>query len=189
MKQNGTRIAKTKATGERIKELEIALSNAEMGTRVSQMMLKQVLEQFQNLRRDMDNTMGIINDIQYRTIAMLDVAGVNKEQLEAKAEELKLVDYNRASDQEDAVKGYSLNNEGIIDEKSVVIITSVTDGNENKGIFRSKFSMSECQTESLRAKFLGSKVGDVFTDELNGENHTITILGLRKLKIEENAAE
>lgn len=186
---NGKRLEKAKNTGERIKELEVALSNTEMANRISQMMLKQILDQFQNLRRDMDNTMGIINDIQYRTIAMLDVANVDKDALDARAEELKLVDYNKASDQEDITKGYILDNEGTINEKSIVIITSSTDGDENKGIFRSKFNISECQTETLRAKFLGAKVGDVFTDELNGENHTITVLGLRKVKEEENAAE
>ena len=189
MTPNGKKLEKTKNTNEKIKQLETSLANAEMGTRVSQMMLKQVLEQFQGLRRDMDNTMGIINDIQYRTIAMLDVGGIDKDALEVKAEELKLVDYNNASDQEDINKGYTIDNDGVIDEKSVVIITSITDGNNDKGIFRSKFNMSECSTESLRAKFLGAKVGDVFTENINGENHTITILGLRKTKVEENAAE
>lgn len=185
----GQRLAKGKSSKDRMRELEVSISNTEMGTRVSQMMLKQMLEQFQNLRRDMDNTMGIINDIQYRTIAMLDVGGIDKAALEERAEELKLVDYNRASDQEDLTKGYLLDNDGIIDEKSVVIITSTTNGNEDKGIFRSKFNMSECETESLRAKFLGAKVGDVFSEELNGDLHTITILGLRKVKEEEKAAE
>jgi hypothetical protein len=189
MSLNGQRQAKGKSSKDEIRELKIALSNAEMGTRVSQMMLKQVLEQFQGLRRDMDNTMGIINDIQYRTIAMLDVGGIDKNALETKAEELKLVDYNRASDQEDINKGYELDSDGIINEKSVVIITSTTDGNNDKGIFRSKFNMSECSTESLRNKFLGSKVGDIFSEEINGENHTITVLGLRKTTIGENIGE
>lgn len=189
MSLNGQRQAKAKSSKDEIRELKVALSNAEMGTRVSQMMLKQILEQFQNLRRDMDNTMGIINDIQYRTIAMLDVGNIDKVALEKRAEELKLVDYNRASDQEDISKNYLLDNDGIIDEKSVVIITSTTNGDEEKGIFRSKFNMSECATETLRAKFLGAKVGDVFSEELNGELHTITILGLRKVKEEETPAE
>ena len=189
MKMNGKRLAKTKNTSERIKELEVALSNTEMGTRVSQMMLKQMLEQFQNLRRDMDNTMGIINDIQYRTIAMLEVGNINKDELEAKAEELKLTDYNRASDQEDTIKGYELDNDGVIGEKSIVIITSTTNGDNDKGIFRSKFNMEECRTESLREKLLGAKVGDIINTELNGDLHTITILGLRKLKIGESVGK
>jgi hypothetical protein len=186
---NGQRQSKAKSSKDEIRELKVSLSNAEMATRISQMMLKQVLEQFQGLRRDMDNTMGIINDIQYRTIAMLDVGGVDKVALEAKAEQLKLIDYNNASDQEDLKKGYELDNDSIINEKSIVIITSTTNGNEDKGIFRSKFAMNECSTESLRNKFIGAKVGDIFSEEINGEIHTITILGLRKTKVEENAAE
>lgn len=189
MNLKGQRQVKAKGSKDEIRELKVALSNAEMGTRVSQMMLKQVLEQFQNLRRDMDNTMGVINDIQYRTIAMLDVGNINKEQLEAKAESLKLADYNKASDQEDISKNYELDNDSIIGEKSIVIITSTTNGDTDKGIFRSKFNMEECKTESLREKLLGAKVGDVVETELGGDLHSITILGLRKLKIGENIGE
>lgn len=189
MHVTGKRLAKNKTSNEKIKELEVALSNTEMATRISQMMLKQMLEQFQNLRRDMDNTMGIINDIQYRTIAMLEVGNINKDELEAKAEELKLADYNRASDQEDAIKGYENDDNGIIGEKSIVIITSTTNGDNDKGIFRSKFNMEECRTESLREKLIGAKVGDVIDTELNGDLHTITVLGLRKIKVGENIGE
>lgn len=189
MNLKGQRQIKAKGSKDEIRELKVALSNAEMGTRVSQMMLKQVLEQFQNLRRDMDNTMGIINDIQYRTIAMLDVGNINKEELEAKAELLKLADYNKASDQEDISKNYELDNDSVIGEKSIVIITSTTNGDTDKGIFRSKFSMEECKTESLREKLLGAKVGDVVETELGGDLHSITILGLRKLKIGEIIGE
>ena len=49
MNLKGQRQVKAKGSKDEIRELKVALSNAEMGTRVSQMMLKQVLEQFQNL--------------------------------------------------------------------------------------------------------------------------------------------
>lgn len=189
MNLKGQRQGKAKSGKDKMRDLDVAIQNVEMASRISQMMLKQVLEQFQNLRRDMDNTMGIINDIQYRTIAMLEVGNIDKAALEAKAEELKLADYNRASDQEDSSKGYLLDNEGVIDEKSIVIITSTTNGDNDKGIFRSKFAMEECKTESLRAKLIGAKVGDVINEEINGDTHTISILGLRKVKVDESVGE
>ena len=189
MTLKGQRQSKAASGKDKMRELDAAIKNVEMASRISQMMLKQVLEQFQNLRRDMDNTMGVINDIQYRTIAMLDVGGIDKAALEARAEELKLTDYNKASDQEDINKGYELDNEGTIGEKSIVIITSTTNGDNDKGIFRSKFNMEECRTESLREKLLGAKVGDVINTELNNELHSITVLGLRKLKIGESIGE
>jgi hypothetical protein len=49
--------------------------------------------------------------------------------------------------------------------------------------------MEECKTESLREKLLGAKVGDVVETELGGDLHSITILGLRKLKIGEIIGE
>lgn len=174
------RQTKEKTGKDKMRELDVAIQNVEMASRISQMMLKQVLEQFQGLRRDVDNSMGMLNDFQYRTLAMLELSGIKKEELEKLAESYKLVDYNKASDQEDTIKGYALDNEGSINENSIVIITSITDGNEDKGIFRSKFKMSECTTESLRNKLLGSKVGAVIDEEINGEKHTITVLGLRK---------
>lgn len=189
MKVNGQRQSKEKSGKDKFRELDVQIQNVEMASRISQMMLKQVLEQFQGLRRDVDNSMGILNDFQYRTLAMLELGGFDKVELDKLAEKYKLVDYSKASDQEDAIKGYLNDDAGTVAENSIVIITSTTDGNEDKGIFRSKFNMDECRTETLRTKLLGSKVGDIIDEEINGENHTITILGLRKIKEGEKVGE
>lgn len=180
MNLNGKRQPKQSSTKQKLKELETQLSNSEMATRISQMMIKQMLDQFQALRRDLDNTMGILNDFQYRTQAMLQLGNFDVGELNVLAEEFKLKDYMSASDAEDEAKGYTLDPNGTIDEKSVVIITSTTNGDEDRGIFRSKFTMQECQTESLREQLLGKQVGDVVTEEINGDTHEITILGLRR---------
>lgn len=180
MNLNGKRQPKQSGTKQKLKELETQLANSEMATRISQMMIKQMLDQFQALRRDVDNTMGILNDFQYRTQAMLQLGQFNIDELNKLAEEFKLKDYMKASDSEDEAKGYTVDNDGVVDEKSVVIITSTTNGDEDRGIFRSKFTMDECQTETLREQLLGKKVGDVVTEEINGDTHEITILELRK---------
>lgn len=168
----------------KIKELEVQVSNLEMATRISQMMMKQVLEQFQGARADIDNTMGILNDFQYRTQAMLELGNFDLDELNKRADALKLKDYMKASDHEDEVKGYELFDDGEVAEDSIVIITSSTNGDEDKGIFRSKFPLGECQTETLKEKLLGKKVGDVVEEEINGDLHSITIVGLRKPKEE-----
>lgn len=179
MNLNGKKQQKAKTTKQEIQELKVTIQNSEMATRISQMMLKQVLDQFQGLRRDVDNTMGILNDFQYRTQAMLELGNFDIGELNIRAEEFKLKDYMTASNAEDLAKNYTLNPDGIVDEKSVVIITSTTNGDEDKGIFRSKFKMEECQTDTLREQLLGKSVGDVFTEEINGDTHEITLLGLR----------
>ena len=184
MNLNGKRQQKQPTTKQKLKELETMLTNSQMANQISQMMIKQMLEQFQGLRRDVDNAMGILNDFQYRTQAMMQLGNFNVDELNTLAEEFKLKDYMAASDKEDEAKGYELDNEGVIDESSVVIITSTTNGDEDRGIFRSKFTMEECQTETLREKLLGKKVGETVTEEINGDTHEITVLGLRRQKEE-----
>lgn len=181
MNLNGQKQAKSKGNKEKFREINTQIANVEMATRISQMMLKQVLEQFQALRLDTDNSMGILNDFQYRTQAMLELGNFDMDELNKVAEGLKLTDYNKASDAEDLAKGYVLD-DGVITEESIVIISSTTNGDEDKGIFRSKFPLSECQTETLKESLLGKKIGDKVLEEINGDSHEIEIVGLRKVK-------
>lgn len=184
MNLNGQRQQKGKTSKDRIRELETMVQNTQMATQISQMMLKQVLEQFQGLRADLDNTMGILNDFQYRTQAMMDLGGFDIDKLNDIASNFKLKDYMKASDSEDALKGYELDDNGSVNDNSIVIITSSTNGDEDKGIFRSKFPYSECHTETLKASLLGKKVGDKVTEVINGDTHEIEVVGLRKFKVE-----
>jgi len=188
MNLNGKKQSKAKSTKQEIQELKVALQNSEMATRISQMMLKQILEQFQGLRVDVDNSMGILNDFQYRTQAMLELGSFDLDKLNEVAEGLKLTDYMSASDAEDLAKGYELD-DGVVTEESILIITSTTNGDEDKGIFRSKFPFNECQTETLKESLLGKKLGDKFLEEINGDSHEIEIVGLRKLMVVEEAAD
>lgn len=189
MNLNGQKQQKGKSTKERTRELQVMVENLQMASQVNQMMLKQVLQQFQNLRADLDNTMGILNDFQYRTQAMMKLGNFDLDVLNEEATQLKLNDYMKASDAEDAQKGYEVDN-GDINEESIIILTSTTNGDKDRGIFRSKFHYSECQTETLKEKLLGKKVGDKFEEEINGDVHEIEIVGLRKAsKLEETPQE
>lgn len=185
MKQN-----KAPSTKDRMRELETALANMQMALQMSQMMVKHLTNQFQTFQNDLGSTMGMLNDFQYRTLAMLELGNFKTEEVEAKAEEYKLNDFNKASDKEDLDRGYVNDDAGVINEDSIVLITSSTPGQqEDQGIFRSKFPMSECLTPDLRSKLLGSKVGDVIESDIYGTVHKITVLGLRKLEVQEEAAE
>ncbi len=178
MKQN-----KAPSTKDRIRELEVAMQNTQMAMQMSQMMVKHLTDQFQTFQNDLGSTMGMLNDFQYRTLAMLELGNFKTEDIDAKAEEFKLKDFNKASDKEDEIKGYINDDTGIVNEDSIVILTSSTpDLEEDQGIFRSKFPMSECLTPELRESLLGSKVGDSIFSDLSGINHKITILGIKKVK-------
>ena len=185
MKQN-----KQPSTKDRIKELETAVQNMQMALQMSQMMTKHLMNQFQTFQSDLGSTMGMLNDFQYRTLAMLELGNFSADDIDAKAEEFKLKDFNDASDKEDAQKNYLADDDGVVGEDSVVILTSKTpDLEEDKGIFRSKFPMAECLTPDLREQLLGSKVGDTVESDIYGVKHVITVLGLRKVEQVEEPVE
>ena len=179
----GIKLAKQDSVKTKLKELEVALQNTQMALQVSQMMIKHLTDQFKATQNDIASTMGMLNDFQYRTLAMLEVGNFSKEAIDAQAEVFKLKDFNDASNKEDLDKGYSEDNTGIVAEDSVIVITSRTPGvPEDQGIFRSKFTMAECLTPSLRSKLLGSKLNDTVSIELGGAIHEVTILSIKKTK-------
>lgn len=190
MNPNGARQTKSvKSTKQRIKDLEDIVKNTQMALQMSQMMVKHLTNQLSALQTDVSGLMGMSNDFQYRTLSMLELGNFDKEAINTKADEFKLADFTKASDKEDALKGYELDPNGVVNEESIVIISSSTpDLEDDQGIFRSKFAMSECQTPDLREKLLSSKVGDSFDIDIQGIKHVINVLDLR-LKKEEEATE
>jgi uncharacterized coiled-coil protein SlyX len=180
----GIKLAKQDSVKNRIKELEVALQNTQMALQVSQMMIKHLTDQFKATQNDVANTMGMLNDFQYRTLAMLEVGNFSKDAIDAQAEVLKLKDFNDASIKEDIEKGYLDDEAGVVAEDSVIVITSRTPGlEEDQGIFRSKFPMAECLTPALRNKILGLKLNDKVSVELGGTTHEVSILSIKKLKV------
>jgi hypothetical protein len=190
MSLNGQRQSKAPTTKERIKELEVAAQNSQMALQMSQMMVKHLSNQIQTFQQDLGNTMGMLNDFQYRTLAMLELGNFDSAEIDKIADGYKLTDFNTASAKEDAAKGFLLDDSGVVGEESIVILTSKTPSlAEDQGIFRSKFPMAECLTPNLREKLLGAKVGDVFDADINGIEHSITILGLRTAPVVEEQSE
>ena len=187
----GVKLNKQDSIKTKVKELEVALQNMQMALQVSQMMIKHLTDQFKATQNDLSSTMGMLNDFQYRTLAMLEVGKFNTGEIESIAEKLKLKDFDNASDKDDALKGYVDDEAGLVTEDSVITITSRTpDLAEDQGIFRSKFPMSECLSPQLRQKLLGLKLNDTVTAELNGASHVITILSVKKaLNKEEQSAQ
>ena len=187
----GMKLNKQTSPKDRIKDLEVSLQNTQMALQVSQMMIKHITDQFKAVQTDLTNTMGMLNDFQYRTLAMLEVGQFNRDDIERKAEELKLVDFDKASAKEDAVNNYVDDAGGLVNENSIITITSNTpDLAEDQGIFRSKFPMSECFTPALREKLLGLKLNDSVEADVGGVKHKITILSIKKTNVvQENVTE
>ena len=176
---NGLKGFRQPSKPDRLSELERMTSNLQMATQVTQQLLKQILGQLELVKGDNTNTINLANDLQYRTLAMIEVGNFSKSELEKEAERLKLIDYNSASDKEDKEKGYV--NDDIVKEDSIVIISSTTDSQTDTGIFRSKFPVASCPFEQLKKDLVGKKWGDRFQADLKGTMHTIEIVGVKKI--------
>lgn len=175
--KKGFRQAPMASKGEAIQELQTKIANMEMAMRMNQMMVQQLLTQIQRLDRDMGNSMSITNDLEYRTRAMLEVGGTNKDAVSAKADEMKLVDYNLASDKEDIEKGYTI--EKVVTQDSIVIISSETSDGEGS-IFRSKFKLADSGIPALVEGMQGKMVGEFVEITLNEKLHKVILHGIRQ---------
>ena len=158
------------------KELEATVKNLTMAVRVMQIMNQQLTTSYQNIQNDMTRLMGVLNNLQYKSNAMQAMLNVDEAALNAKADAIKLEDYNKASDKEDAEKGLSVAD--VIVDDSIVIVTSTCE-DKDKEIFRSKFKLNEAGVPDLQEKLVGKKVGDKVEVSLNGLTHTIEVLGIR----------
>lgn len=177
----GVKLNKQDSLKNKVRELEVALQNTQMALQVSQMMIKHLTDQFKATQNDLTSTMGMLNDFQYRTLAMLEVGNFDRDSVDSKAETLKLLDFDKASDKDDALKGYINDEDGVITGDSVVTITSHTpDLAEDQGIFRSKFHMSECLSPAIREKLIGLKLNETVRVNLNGADHDMTVLSIKK---------
>ncbi len=160
---------------EMIVSMDKELKNLQMAGRVSQMMTQQLMQNLQNLGQDMGKAFKIINELQYKILAMQSVGSFDAAALVVKADELRLNDFIEASDAEDKTGNFTLGD--VVQDDSTVIITSTTSAGE--GIFRSRIKLAECGVPALIRDLSGKSIGTKVACQLNGEDHTVELLGIR----------
>jgi len=161
---------------ERLRAIETELKNSQMSTRISQMLLKQMMDNLQNMQQDLGRALGLINELQYKILAVQEVSGLDLTKLGDIANGLRLKDFNEASDKEDAAKGFTVGT--LVEKNSTIIVTSRTE-DADKGIFRSRVALAECGVKDLQDGFLGRDVGAKIITTLNGVEHEIELLAIR----------
>ena len=166
----------------RMGEMEKMVSNLQMAVNISQALLKRVNDMGGKLDMDITNAMGIINDLQYRTLSMMENGNFDKAKLDETADNLKLVDFQSASDKEDEAKGF-FSHDNPTTEDDIVIITSTTDKDYDAGIFRSKLAIKDAVLPDLKEKLVGKIVGDSFKTDVTRVVHEIPILGVRGMPV------
>lgn len=164
--------------GKIIQEMDKRIQALEMGLRVSQMLVRQLMEGMQPMKTDLGEIAMRQRDLQYRVLAFQDLTSLDSEKVQELSVELQISDFTETSDKEDVELNYTVTD--TVAEDSVVILTSNTPSeSKNLGILRSKLLMSEIQFPDLRESLLGKKVDDVFNHTINNVDHVITLVGIR----------
>lgn len=161
---------------EMIQSLDKELKNLQMAGRVTQMMVQQMMQNSQSMSKDLGKAFGIINELQYKILAMQSIGNFDMSAMATKAEELRLNDFIEASDAEDKAGNFTIGD--VVQEDSTVIVTSTSAG-DNSGIFRSRIKLAECGVPALIRDLAGKPVGTKVACQLNGEEHVVELLGIR----------
>lgn len=177
--KKGFRQKKARGTKDQIAALGKMVENLQQAVRIQQLVFQQFANGFGKMDKDIHNAMGVLNDLQYRTLALVETGTVSKEELDKVAETLKLKDYNEASDREDKDKNFTVEDE--VQKDSVVIITSECAEDPTASIFRSKFKLDESQNKEAQEKLVGLRTGSQVELTLANKKHMVTVLGVRKV--------
>lgn len=167
------------STSERLEALEKEAANLSMAIRVNQALMKQLMEQIRPMQDDLTRFYGALNDTQYRLSAIVSTLSLDKNALAKEADKYKLVDWQEASDKDDAARSLETA-DTVSSSDDIVIITSTTpDESEDRGIFRSKTSLSEIANKDIAEGFLGKAVGHTLETVINGSRHVVELVGVR----------
>jgi hypothetical protein len=166
------------STKDKFKTMDVELKNMQMAGRITQMMCQRLMENNQGMQGDMSRLFQLVSELQYKYLALQKVSGVDVDKLAAVAEELRLKDFEEASDKQDKAEGFVVAD--VVEANSTVILTSTTQQNPDQGIFRSRIKLAEAGVEELVNGLLGKSVGTKVKAKLNGVEHEVELLGIRK---------
>lgn len=161
---------------ERLRAIETELKNSQMSQRISQMLMKQMMDSVQGMQQDLGRALGLINEMQYKQLAVQQATGLDVAKLNEITNALRLKDFQEASDKEDAQLNFTVGD--LVEQESTIIITSKT-AETDKGIFRSRIKISECGVKDIIDGFMGRDVGAKIITMLNGDEHEIELLAIR----------
>lgn len=175
-----------KSNAVRIQELEThlttlaqAVQGLQTTNKVMQSLSKQTMTNLMNLSDEMKDLNRALSDAQYFIHVLKKHASITDETLNSEAALLQIKDFNEAIAKEDEAEG--LVPAEFVDEDSVVVITSSTPGlTPDKGFLRSRLDLQQVSIKDFRDNILGKKTNDSFSCEINGTQHQVTLLSVKK---------
>ena len=161
---------------ELLKQLQVESQNNTMALRMTQMMLKRMLEDSQNMGKDLGGVLGQLTEYRYQLSALVQALGLDPANIADIANTQRLADFNTGADKADVTE--NLVHGDVVTEDSTVVLTSTTDDKEGE-IFRSRIKLADAGVPGLLKGFLGQPVGTVVDVELNGKVHHVELLAIR----------
>ena len=177
MMPNGFRQQPKSSTKDKFQSFEVELKNSQMASRVTQMMVQQILQNNKSMGADISKLFQMFNELQYKVLAYQEITGADQAKLQEVATRLRLKDFNEASDSEDAAQGFTVVD--TVTEDSTVLLTSTTQGTD-QGIFRSRVKLTDTGSPELIQGLMGKTVGTKVSVKLNGIDHEVELLGVRQ---------
>ncbi len=184
----GFRVPPQPSKKEAQRKMETELQNIQMASRISQMMIQQLMQNVKSMSEDLGSALNQLYELQYKYTALQKHLNLNVEDLNKIANEQRLKDFDEASVKADEKENLEVAE--TVEADSTITLTSVAkdeQGND-RGIFRSRIKLSESGVPDLINGLTGKKVGDKVQVKLNGVDHEVELLSVRNPK-KEVAAE
>lgn len=170
-----------------LQQLETEMQNAQMASRINQMMTQQLMQNLKAMSEDLNVALTQLYELQYKYTALQKHLNVNSADLEKIANDLRLKDFDEASDKAD-IKDQLESADIVGDDSTVTITSTATDAQgSERGIFRSRIKLSESGVPDLIKELTGKKVGDKVKVKLNELDHEVELLSIRNPKVVEVA--
>lgn len=177
--KKGFRVPPQNSKKQQIRDVETEVKNVEMASRLSQMMIQQLMQNMKSMSQDLGNALNQLYELQYKYTALQKHLNLPTEALNELANQQRLVDFNDAAVKQDAKD--SLIEATEVGAESTVTLTSEAkdETGADAGIFRSRIKLSESGVPDLITGLTGKKVGDKVAVNLNGLEHTVELLSIR----------
>jgi hypothetical protein len=166
------------STKDKFRTMDVEVKNLQMASRVTQMMCQRLVDNGKGMAEDMSKLFQLVSELQYKYLAIQKATGVDVDKLSEIAADLRLKDFNDASDKQDAQEGFEVVD--LVEEDSTVILTSTTSVTPDQGIFRSRIKLADCGVEELIQGLLGKPAGTKVKTKLNGVDHEVELLSVRR---------
>lgn len=187
----GFRVPAQGSKKDQLKQLDTELKNMQMAGRISQMMVQQLMQNVKSMGDDLGNALNQLMELQYKYTAVQKHLNLDTAALDKIANEQRLKDFEEGSKKADESEGLEVADEVEQDSTITITSTAVDEQGQDRGIFRSRLKLAESGVPDLIQGLQGKKVGGRLTVKLNGLEHHVEILAIRKpaAKVEETAAQ